>query len=200
MKGLFLKDLYLIRSSLLVMLLVFLIIGISLAYLSTPWVLTILATVLSGMIVASTINLDKSSGWIKTALTAPVTRGGYIQSKYLAYLLASLIGLAAGILFSMLAAWLTHSNSGEIIIFVLVSLAMALLAGSIILPFYFLLDPTMSFIGSLVAYPAAAGVTVGIFLISDQIFLAFTLILILAAAAFALSWLFVFRVMEKRDL
>ena len=45
MKGLLLKDYYIIKSSLLILAVVFVIIGASLSYLSTPWVLTILATV-----------------------------------------------------------------------------------------------------------------------------------------------------------
>ena len=59
MKGLLLKDYYIIKSSLLILAVVFVIIGASLSYLSTPWVLTVLATVLLGMIVTTTISLDK---------------------------------------------------------------------------------------------------------------------------------------------
>jgi len=62
MKGLLLKDYYIIKSSLLILVVVFVIIGASLSYLSTPWVLTVLATVLLGMIVTTTITLDKTSG------------------------------------------------------------------------------------------------------------------------------------------
>lgn len=62
MKGLLLKDYYIIKSSLLILAVVFVIIGASLSYLSTPWVLTVLATVLLGMIVTTTITLDKTSG------------------------------------------------------------------------------------------------------------------------------------------
>ena len=74
MKGLLLKDYYIIKSSLLILAVVFVIIGASLSYLSTPWVLTVLATVLLGMIVTTTITLDKSSGWIKTVLTTQISR------------------------------------------------------------------------------------------------------------------------------
>ena len=59
MKGLLLKDYYIIKSSLLILAVVFVVIGASLSYLSTPWVLTVLATVLLGMIVTTTITLDK---------------------------------------------------------------------------------------------------------------------------------------------
>lgn len=62
MKGLLLKDYYIIKSSLFILVVVFAIIGASLSYLSTPWVLTVLATVLLGMIVTTTITLDKTSG------------------------------------------------------------------------------------------------------------------------------------------
>ena len=72
MKGLLVKDYYIIKSSLLILAVVFIIIGTSLSYLSTPWVLTVLATVLLGMIVTTTITLDKTSGWIKTVLTTKI--------------------------------------------------------------------------------------------------------------------------------
>ena len=75
MKGLLLKDYYIIKSSLLILAVVFVVIGASLSYLSTPWVLTVLATVLLGMIVTTTITLDKTSGWIKTVLWMGIWTG-----------------------------------------------------------------------------------------------------------------------------
>ena len=60
MKGLLLKDYYIIKSSLLILAVVFVVIGASLSYLSTPWVLTVLATVLLGMIVAGMQSTDNA--------------------------------------------------------------------------------------------------------------------------------------------
>ena len=91
MKGLLLKDFYITRSILAILGIVFLIIGASLSYLVSPWTLTVLATVLLGMNVASTINVDKTSGWQKTVVTAPVSRKTYISSKYIMYVWLSFV-------------------------------------------------------------------------------------------------------------
>ena len=69
MKGLLVKDYYIIKSSLLILAVVFIIIGTSLSYLSTPWVLTVLATVLLGMIVA---------GMQSTDMGGPINKASYV--------------------------------------------------------------------------------------------------------------------------
>ena len=69
MKGLLLKDYYIIKSSLLILAVVFVIIGASLSYLSTPWVLTVLATVLLGMIVV---------GMQSTDMGGPINKASYV--------------------------------------------------------------------------------------------------------------------------
>ena len=48
MRGLLLKDFYIIRSLVILLLVVYLVIGISLSYLATPWVLVVLATAMLG--------------------------------------------------------------------------------------------------------------------------------------------------------
>src|SRR5699024_10676815 len=103
MKGLILKDFYIIRSLLAIICVIFLVIGISLSYLVTPWVLTVLATVILGMNVTSTINIDKTSGWLKTVVTTPVSRKTFINSKYIMYLLLSFVGLLFGLTFGFIA-------------------------------------------------------------------------------------------------
>ena len=63
MKGLLLKDYYLIKSVLYIILVVFAIVGIGMSFLASTWVLAVLATVMLGMISVTTINMDKNSGW-----------------------------------------------------------------------------------------------------------------------------------------
>lgn len=69
MKGLLLKDFYITKSILAILAVVFIVIGACMSYLVNPWVLTVLATVMLGMNATSTINVDKSSGWLKTVVT-----------------------------------------------------------------------------------------------------------------------------------
>lgn len=200
MKGLLLKDYYIIKSSLLILAVVFVVIGASLSYLSTPWVLTVLATVLLGMIVTTTITLDKTSGWIKTVLTTQISRGTYTDSKYISYLGLSLIGLAFGIIFGYIASTVIGKSSDGAMVFVCVSVAMALLAGGIILPFYFLTDETKSILGSIIAYPVSAGVFIGLFLLLGNHLSTYVIILVVSLAAFIVSWVLTKKVLLVRDL
>ena len=107
MKGLLLKDFYIVRSLLLYLAVVFLVLGISMSYLVTPWVLPVIATIMLGMNVPGTINMDKSSGWLKTVMTLPVSRRMYLSSKYVMYLLTSLAGFLLGGALAIVAAQVT---------------------------------------------------------------------------------------------
>lgn len=68
MKGLLLKDYYLIKSVLYIILVVFAVVGIGMSFLTSTWVLTVIATVMLGMISVTTINMDRNSGWKKFRL------------------------------------------------------------------------------------------------------------------------------------
>ena len=74
MKGLLLKDFYLIRSALYVISACFIVVGASISLLTSTWSLTVVATVMLGMVFVNTINMDKSSGWRKMAGTMPISR------------------------------------------------------------------------------------------------------------------------------
>ncbi len=156
----------------------------SLSYLSTPWVLTVLATVLLGMIVTTTITLDKSSGWIKTVLTTQISIGTYTDSKYISYLGLSLIGLIFGIIFGYIASTVIgKSNDG------VCSVSPWHCLQAIILPFYFLTDETKSILGSIIAYPVSAGVFIGLFLLlGNHLSTYIVIILVVSLAAFIVSW------------
>ena len=99
MKGLLLKDFYIVRAVAALMGIVFIVIGACMSYIVTPWVLTVIATVMLGMIVTSTINVDKTSGWIRNVMAMPVSRRTFISSKYILYLILSLTGLVFGTFF-----------------------------------------------------------------------------------------------------
>ena len=57
MKGLLLKDYYLIRSTLLFNLIVFVVIAAGMSFLVSTWVLTVLSTIMLGKLSVRTINL-----------------------------------------------------------------------------------------------------------------------------------------------
>ena len=199
MKGLLLKDYYIIRSLLAIMFVVYLVIGASLSYLVNPWVLTVLATVMSGMITTSTITVDKTSGWLQTVVTTPVTRKTFIDSKYTMYLLLSLAGLVFGILLGLLASAILGADREMFGLFICISITMTLLSGSVILPFYFLLDESKSMVGTILAYPLSAGILIVIVLLLGNGTGTYILSSILGACIFAVSWSVSKKILIKRD-
>ena len=107
MRGLLVKDFYMIRSVVIMMTGVVLVIGAGLSYLVSPQVLLILATVMTGMVEASTINMDKACGWTRLSAAFPVSGERMVSSKYLMYLFLSVFGLLAGTVCSLTALMVT---------------------------------------------------------------------------------------------
>ena len=130
MKGLLLKDYYLIGSVLWILLAAMAVIGIAMAVLTSAWALVVIATVMLGMVSVSTINMDKASGWYKVSRVMPVARQAVVDSKYLLYLLLSGVGLLLGMVLGMVASLIQGGQSGEeALLYLTISVAMALLAG-----------------------------------------------------------------------
>ena len=172
MKGLLLKDFYIIKSLLLIILVEFVAVGTGLAFLASPYVLIVLATVMLGMISVTTINSDKTSGWAKLSVTLPVSRQTLISSKYLMYVLLSAAGLAAGTLLSLVISFMFREFDPEkIFLFISISITLCFLSGSSMIPCYFIFNEEKSILGSLISYPLAAGIFVVLSLLFDNMLL-----------------------------
>lgn len=200
MKGLLLKDFYITRSILAILAVVFIVIGASLSYLVNPWVLTVLATVMLGMNVTATINIDKSSGWLKTVITTPVNRKTFINSKYLMYLLLSVIGLVFGVSFGLISCLILGQSTEMIGLFICISLTMALLSGSVILPCYFIFDESKSVLGTILSYPISAGIFVSLILSLGKTTTTFIIIVFIAVCLFAISWYLSAKILAQKDI
>lgn len=100
MKGLLLKDFYTIKSSIISLLITFMVIGFGISFFVVPQVLIIIATIVLGMSVTTIFNIDKKSGWLKTSITFPTKKSSIISCKYLMYSFVSIIGVFFGIGFS----------------------------------------------------------------------------------------------------
>jgi len=125
MKGLLLKDYYLIGSVLWILLAAMAVIGIAMAVLTSAWALVVIATVMLGMVSVSTINMDKASGWYKVSRVMPVARQAVVDSKYLLYLLLSGVGLLLGMVLGMVASLIQGGQSGEeALLYLTISVAM----------------------------------------------------------------------------
>ncbi len=200
MKGLLLKDFYIIRSILALLGVVFIVIGACFTYLINPWVLTVLATVMLGMNVVSTINIDKSSGWLKTVMTTPVTRKTFITSKYTLYLLLSIAGLIFGIAFGFIGNTLLDGDTKMLGMFICISLTMALLSGSVILPVQLIFDENKGMIGMLLSYPISAGFLVFFILLCGNTISSLILVVLIAICLFLVSWYLSTKILTQKDV
>lgn len=201
MKGLLLKDYYLIRSILYIILVVFVVVGIGLSFLTSTWVLAVIATVMLGMISVTTINMDKSSGWRKISVVLPVSRKTFLDSKYILYLLLSGIGLFLGITLSVIVSiFKGQLDYHSMLLFVSISIAMALFAGSMTIPFAFLFGEEKSMLGLIIAYPLSAMIFVGAALLFDNKLMACGLVAIAGVVLYIISWAVSRKHIANRDI
>ena len=212
MKGLLLKDFYTIKSSIISLLITFMVIGFGISFFVVPQVLIIIATIVLGMSVTTIFNIDKKSGWLKTSITFPTKKSSIISCKYLMYSFVSIIGVFFGIGFSILiidelsrfstaiSLIIKDTNFSFLPTFVYLSVIMTFFSGSILLPCFYLLDEEKSMIGAMVSYPLGAGfVFVMTKLIGNNI-LSMTISTVLSLILFIVSWYFLSKYVEKNDI
>lgn len=201
MKGLLLKDYYLIRSVLYIILVVFAVVGIWMSFLTSTWVLTVIATVMLGMISVTTINMDKNSGWKKISAVMPVSKKAILDCKYILYLLLSGAGLLLGIILGVMASiFKGQLDLQSMLLFVSISVAMALFSGSMTIPFTFLFSEEKSMLGLIIAYPLSAVVFVGAALLIDNKLIACGLVTVIGALLYIISWLISRKCIVNRDI
>lgn len=201
MKGLLLKDYYLIKSVFYLILAIFAVVGIGMSFLTSTWVLTVIATVMLGMISVTTIHMDKSSGWIKISMVLPVSRKAVLDNKYILYLLFSGAGLLLGSILSvMVSISKGQLDSHSMLLFVSISIAMALFSGSMTIPFAFLFSEEKSMLSLIIAYPLSAVVFAGAALLIDNKMTACGLAAITGIMLYIISWIISRKLILKRDI
>lgn len=201
MKGLLLKDFYTIKSSIISLLITFMVIGFGISFFVVPQVLIIIATIVLGMSVTTIFNIDKKSGWLKTSITFPTKKSSIISCKYLMYSFVSIIGVFFGIGFSTaISLIIKDTNFNFLPTFIYLSVIMTFFSGSILLPCFYLLDEEKSMIGAMVSYLLGAGfVFVMTKLIGNNI-LSMTISTVLSLILFIVSWYFLSKYVEKNDI
>jgi ABC-2 type transport system permease protein len=195
MKGLLLKDFYTIKSSIISLLITFMVIGFGISFFVVPQVLIIIATIVLGMSVTTIFNIDKKS------ITFPTKKSSIISCKYLMYSFVSIIGVFFGIGFSTaISLIIKDTNFNFLPTFIYLSVIMTFFSGSILLPCFYLLDEEKSMIGAMVSYPLGAGfVFVMTKLIGNNI-LSMTISTVLSLILFIVSWYFLSKYVEKNDI
>lgn len=208
MKGLLVKEFYVICDSLLTLLVIFIAIGVGLAFLISPCVLiTIAATTLS-MQSITTIQNDKSTQWNRFSATLPVSRVQVVESKYLIYLLLSITGIALGVIVCFIASLFKQSfDINELLIYFCLAIIISLLPGSISIPCAFVFDQEKSIMGTVLSYIVTSGLFAGLIFLLKQFMDPMENILAIcgitaafSVVVFNLSWLLCPKRLSKRDI
>jgi len=152
MKGLFLKDFYAMKSSFIVVFFYCICLTIFAYIVEKITELNILA-VLPLIIVFSSLTLsltlvtlimgDRNSNWTKFVLTSPVSKKEIIDSKYIEYILCTIIGIIFSniIIFGMYYLNNILNNKDylfNITVYMYLSVILSFICGSILIPVVFL--------------------------------------------------------------
>lgn len=203
MKGLLLKDFYLVRATLAIILVTYAVIGIGMSIMSDPWITVVIGAVMFGIMSASTINMDKQYGWNKFEVTLPVSKARIVDSKYLLYLLFSVLGFVVGVALSLIICAVKPDlmPTDEMIrLYLSIAAAMALFAGGVQIPGNFLLSAEKAMITLIVAYPLLTGIFVAVARLTEDMILTCNIVLALAVVVFAASWLISRKLIAARDI
>jgi len=132
MKGLLLKDFYIIRNTIIGTAVTILgIFGLFLVLLCTVGArngdvaaflfgaLFLTATVMSSVLITSTFQNDEKTGWMQYAFATPVSRKQYLNSKYLFQLAAGLAGGVCSAVFLILCYLITDSFQWNVLLWAL---------------------------------------------------------------------------------
>lgn len=192
MKGLLLKDFYLVRAALAIILVSYAVIGIGFSIVVDPWVTVIIGSIMFGIMSASTINMDKQYGWRKLAATLPVDKRNLIDSKFLLYLLFSVLGFVVGVVLALVIANVADKTTAPetIRLYLSVAGAMALFSGGVMIPCNFLLSDEKAMVSLIVTFPLLTGIFVAISRATDDVMLSCNIVLAISAVVFVGSWLF----------
>lgn len=197
MRGLLLKDFYIIKDGLLVLILTFIAVGTGMTFLISPWVLIVVAATTFSMTTVTTIQDDKATQWNKFSVTLPVSRSKVISSKYTMYMILCIAGIILGIIVSVIATIIKDSfDVNSLFIYIFISVIVSVLPGSVSIPSSFILDEQKSIVGLLLSYIVTSGLFAGIIIllsrfidIKENILFVCGIIALFSLIAYMISWL-----------
>lgn len=208
MKGIFVKDLYIAKSNILVTVVSLVVLGFGLSFLLETSALLVLAPVASTTAVFISITSDAASKWNKNVIVMPVSRNQIIGEKYIFYMLLAVLGIVAAlipcIIFALFGVDITAYS---LCLYGSIGISATLLAGGISLSCAYLFDPEKSQIVFMMSFMASTGMIAGIVLLTnvfipvkDNALLAFGIVLAISAVWFFISYQVAIRVYQKRDI
>jgi hypothetical protein len=162
MKGLLLKDYYVLKANLAVIAITSIAVGAGMAFLVSPWVLIVITSTVFSQMAASTITNDNAVGWTKFAATLPVGKQRIISGKYITYTLFCLLGLAAGIIISSAISLVRQEfDAKSLFLFASIGLIVPMISGSVMIPCNFIFREEKAMLSMIVSYLATSALVVG---------------------------------------
>ena len=203
MKGLLLEDFYLVRAGLALILISYAIIGAGMSVIVTPWVVVLIGAVMFGIMSATTISTDKHSGWRKLSATLPISKKAVVDSKYLLYVLFSVLGFVVGIVISWIIVTIrpdTAVATEMVRLYLSLAVTMAFFSGGVMIPSYYLFSDEKAMLSMMLSYPLMTGIFIAVARVTDDRQLTTTVLLVFSLAFFVLSWLIARTRIAARDV
>jgi hypothetical protein len=208
MRGLMLKDFYVIRDAFFIPMLMMVVIGAVLSIIASPWTLIVVVGLFFGITGVTTIQSDKSAQWDKFSATLPVSRARIVSSKYCMCALLSLLGIfAAAILCGVVSTINAGFDMYEISTNICLALIFGLLPASVNIPCSFCFDAEKGVVGIMLSYLVTSGAFAGLLLllsrfmdVKENALTVYGIIAAFSVAAFSLSWIVGPRVLSRKEL
>lgn len=163
MKGLIIKDLYLMKKLIMIPALSTVIMGAVFSYNLTPWLFTVIVTTALSLNVITTISMDKTSKWEDFSVVLPVSKGQIISNKYIVYLLLSITGLLLGLGLSILFGRIFNNLLLEDLpLYLTLAVVMSMLPGAFSIPLSYVFDAEKSIVVMVISYLLTSGIFAGL--------------------------------------
>lgn len=165
MKSLLIKEFYNIKDTMKTNILIMLVLSVfSVIKNGSAAIMPITVIGMSTLIVPS-MRAEKEKDWNKFELTMPINRKEIVASKYILYLILCLMGLALGAIVNVCGmAFSQLSSFDNIDIYLYISMIIALVSGSVLIPLVYKLGVDKSETLSLVCYSIPIATLVGLLL------------------------------------
>ena len=132
----------------MILLLTFVAVGAGLAFLTSPWVLIVVAGATMSFQGAMTVQSDRSTQWDRFSAVLPLPRSTAVSEKYVLYLLLCALGMALGLAVGAIAAALGRApDPEELYLYASTAVIVCLMTGSVNLPCTFVLTAENSLAG-----------------------------------------------------
>ncbi len=208
MKGLLIKDLYLVRSALAFNFLVVAFLGVIFSILYSPYVIISMSVVMITAQAGITISYDKSSKWNMFSASLPVKKSTLLHSKYVLTVILSLVSLIFALIIMIIVSLFTSDlDPTYTVLYALTGIVLGLLPSSVNIPTGMILDNTKQVVVTLVSYAFTTVVLLSTIYITSlftdvkEAFVPLSVSLFLVSVTvFAISWIISPKILAKKDI